>query len=132
MTMPLSAPQANGDADGDGAILDAIERFVERSILPVAHDLEARDEYPHGIVEEMKDLGLFGATIAPEYRRARPVGGDLFGDHRADYGGVDVDLRHRQFAPDHGGGGPALRHRAAEGALPAEIRDRRTARRHRA
>ena len=67
MTMPLSAPQANGDADGDGAILDAIERFVERSILPVAHDLEARDEYPHGIVEEMKDLGLFGATIAPEY-----------------------------------------------------------------
>ena len=67
MTMAMSAPQAEGDADGDGAILDAIERFVERSILPVAHDLEARDEYPHGIVEEMKDLGLFGATIAPEY-----------------------------------------------------------------
>ena len=67
MTMAMSAPQAECDADGDGAILDAIDRFVERSILPVAHDLEAKDEYPHGIVEEMKDLGLFGATIAPEY-----------------------------------------------------------------
>ena len=63
MSLTMNAPPA----DGDGAILDAIDRFVERSILPVAHDLEARDEYPHGIVEEMKDLGLFGATIAPEY-----------------------------------------------------------------
>ena len=54
-------------SDGDAAILDAIDRFVERSILPVAHDLEAKDEYPHAIVEEMKALGLFGATIAPEY-----------------------------------------------------------------
>ncbi len=63
MTGPAAAPQA----DGDAAILDAIDRFVERSILPVAHDLEARDEYPHEIVAEMKELGLFGATIAPEY-----------------------------------------------------------------
>ena len=54
-------------SDGDAAILDAIDRFVERSILPVAHDLEAKDEYPHAIVEDMKELGLFGATIAPEY-----------------------------------------------------------------
>ena len=54
-------------SDGDAAILDAIDRFVERSILPVAHDLEAKDEYPHAIVEEMKELGLFGATIAPDY-----------------------------------------------------------------
>ena len=54
-------------SDSDAAILDAIDRFVERSILPVAHDLEAKDEYPHAIVEEMKDLGLFGATIAPDY-----------------------------------------------------------------
>lgn len=51
----------------DAAILDAVDRFVERSILPVAHDLESKDEYPHQIVEDMKELGLFGATIAPEY-----------------------------------------------------------------
>jgi len=51
----------------DAAILDAVDRFVERSIVPVAHDLEQKDEYPHQIVEDMKELGLFGATIAPEY-----------------------------------------------------------------
>jgi len=55
------------NTDDDAAILDAVDRFVERSILPVAHDLESKDEYPHQIVEDMKELGLFGATIAPEY-----------------------------------------------------------------
>jgi alkylation response protein AidB-like acyl-CoA dehydrogenase len=57
----------SAEMSDDAAILDAVDRFVERSILPVAHELEARDEYPHQIVEEMKELGLFGATIAPEY-----------------------------------------------------------------
>ncbi|MXW91294.1 MAG: acyl-CoA dehydrogenase, partial [Rhodospirillaceae bacterium] len=47
----MNAPPA-ADAGADAAILDAIDRFVERSILPVAHDLEAKDEYPHGIVED--------------------------------------------------------------------------------
>jgi alkylation response protein AidB-like acyl-CoA dehydrogenase len=31
------------------------------------HALEAADEYPHEIVEKMKDMGLFGCLIAPEY-----------------------------------------------------------------
>jgi len=55
------------DVGNDAAILDAVDRFVERSILPVAHDLEQKDEYPRQIVEDMKKLGLFGATIAPKY-----------------------------------------------------------------
>jgi alkylation response protein AidB-like acyl-CoA dehydrogenase len=48
-------------------ILDAVDRFLERDVAPVAHDLEARDEWPAEIVERMKDLGLFGATIGEEY-----------------------------------------------------------------
>jgi len=51
----------------DGLILDAVDRFLERSVRPVAKSLELADEYPHAIVDEMKTLGLFGATIAPEH-----------------------------------------------------------------
>ena len=55
-----------GAADED-LILDSVERFLERDVKPYAHELEAADAYPGGIVEKMKELGLFGATIAPEY-----------------------------------------------------------------
>jgi alkylation response protein AidB-like acyl-CoA dehydrogenase len=48
-------------------ILDSIDRFLERDVRPVAHELEASDTYPGEIVEKMKELGLFGATIAREY-----------------------------------------------------------------
>src|SRR4029453_11923814 len=41
--------------------------FVDNEILPVATDLEHRDEYPAAIVEAMKEMGLFGLTIPEEY-----------------------------------------------------------------
>ncbi|MCH7711153.1 MAG: acyl-CoA dehydrogenase family protein, partial [Proteobacteria bacterium] len=51
----------------EALILDSIERFVARDVKPVAHELEAADAYPSEIVEKMKEIGLFGATVAPEY-----------------------------------------------------------------
>jgi alkylation response protein AidB-like acyl-CoA dehydrogenase len=51
----------------DQIILDAIEKFLEREVRPVARDLELEDAYPHEIVEKMKALGLFGATIGTQY-----------------------------------------------------------------
>ena len=44
-------------------ILDTVRRFVEREVVPVASRYEHADEYPHDLVERMKELGLFGATI---------------------------------------------------------------------
>ena len=49
------------------AILDAIDKWLEKKVAPVAMQLEHDDEYPHALVEDMKDLGLFGALIDPEY-----------------------------------------------------------------
>ena len=51
----------------EALILDSIERFIARDVKPVAHELEAADAYPSEIVEKMKELGLFGATVAPQY-----------------------------------------------------------------
>jgi len=53
--------------EDDRAILDAIEVWVEKSLRPAAKRFDHADEYPHDIVEEMKALGLFGATIGREY-----------------------------------------------------------------
>ncbi|SDG23218.1 acyl-CoA dehydrogenase family protein [Thalassobaculum litoreum] len=64
--MAVAEDQAALD-EQEALILDAVDRFLERDVRPVAHDLEARDEWPAKIVEKMKDLGLFGATIGEEY-----------------------------------------------------------------
>ncbi|HEX7375361.1 MAG TPA: acyl-CoA dehydrogenase family protein [Steroidobacteraceae bacterium] len=51
----------------DAQILDTIDRWVEKEVKPIARKFDQADEYPHDLVEQMKELGLFGATIAPEY-----------------------------------------------------------------
>ena len=48
-------------------ILAAVRRFVEKDVLPVASELEHRDEYPAALVRTMRAMGLFGATIPAEY-----------------------------------------------------------------
>jgi alkylation response protein AidB-like acyl-CoA dehydrogenase len=48
-------------------MVDAIRRFVEREVVPTASALEHRNEYPHQLVERMKELGLFGATIPADF-----------------------------------------------------------------
>ena len=40
---------------------------MDKEILPVATELEHRDEYPTRIVEGLKELGLFGLMIPEEY-----------------------------------------------------------------
>ncbi len=48
-------------------VLDAVNAFLEREVRPVARELELADAYPAEIVEKMKALGLFGATIGEVY-----------------------------------------------------------------
>src|ERR671924_1634884 len=60
--------------DEQRAILEMIRRFVDEQIIPKAEHYDHEDEFPEPIVEQMKELGLFGVTI-PE-----------------DYGGMGLDL----------------------------------------
>lgn len=60
----MNTPTPNPD---DVLILDSIDRFLERDVRPVVRELEANDVYPQKIVDRLVELGLFGATIAPEY-----------------------------------------------------------------
>jgi len=51
----------------DREVVEAVRRFVDRDVIPVASELEHNDEYPHALVARMKELGLFGATIPSQY-----------------------------------------------------------------
>jgi alkylation response protein AidB-like acyl-CoA dehydrogenase len=54
-------------AEDEAQLLDTIDRWVEKEVKPIAQEHDQEDKYPHALVEQMKELGLFGATIAPEY-----------------------------------------------------------------
>jgi alkylation response protein AidB-like acyl-CoA dehydrogenase len=51
----------------DREVVEAVRRFVDRDVIPAASELEHNDEYPHALVAQMKELGLFGATIPEAY-----------------------------------------------------------------
>jgi alkylation response protein AidB-like acyl-CoA dehydrogenase len=48
-------------------ILKVVRQFVEKEILPVATELEHKDEYPADIVEGLKEPGIFGLMIPEEF-----------------------------------------------------------------
>jgi alkylation response protein AidB-like acyl-CoA dehydrogenase len=48
-------------------LLRSIDRWLERDVKPVVKQHDHEDRYPSEIVEQMKALGLFGATINPNY-----------------------------------------------------------------
>jgi alkylation response protein AidB-like acyl-CoA dehydrogenase len=56
-----------GLTDVQQEILKAVRVFVDEQILPVATELEHKDEYPTQIVEGMKEMGIFGLMIPEEY-----------------------------------------------------------------
>ncbi len=56
-----------GLTDDQTEILKVVRQFVEKEIIPVATDLEHKDEYPTDIVEGLKELGIFGLMIPEEF-----------------------------------------------------------------
>jgi alkylation response protein AidB-like acyl-CoA dehydrogenase len=59
--------QTEGLTEFEQDILATVRDFTVREIIPVATELEHRDEYPAKIVEGLKKLGLFGLTIPEAY-----------------------------------------------------------------
>jgi alkylation response protein AidB-like acyl-CoA dehydrogenase len=53
--------------DEQKAIIEMVRQFVDEQIIPKAEHYDGADEYPEPIVEQMKELGLFGVTIPEEH-----------------------------------------------------------------
>lgn len=54
-------------AEQDRLILSSVDSFLQRDVRPHVHAMDKDDVYPAEIVEQMKELGLFGATIPAMY-----------------------------------------------------------------
>ncbi len=55
------------DPETFDALIDTVRRFVAERLRPLEADVEAADAIPEAVVAEMKDMGLFGLSIAEEY-----------------------------------------------------------------
>ena len=105
-------------------ITEMVRQFADEQIIPNAEHYDHEDSFPEPIVEQMKELGLFGVTIPEEY------------------GGMGLDLTTYAMIVEELSRGwisisgvvnthfigsyllDEVRHRRAEGLLPAEDGDR--------
>jgi len=68
MTLPIVHPKLRTiESSEESALLDAIERWLDKEVKPHVMKLEHDDIYPRQMVEDMKALGLFGAVIDPKW-----------------------------------------------------------------
>jgi alkylation response protein AidB-like acyl-CoA dehydrogenase len=65
--MVTSATGYNEYTDEQQAIIEMVRQFTDEQILPNAEHYDHEDSFPEPIVEQMKELGLFGVTIPEEY-----------------------------------------------------------------
>jgi alkylation response protein AidB-like acyl-CoA dehydrogenase len=55
------------DLADEAPLLDAIDQWIDRELKPIVREYDHADRYPTHLVEQMKELGLFGATVSREY-----------------------------------------------------------------
>ena len=55
------------DQETINQLVDLIERFVRERLIPAENQLAEEGKLPDDILQEMKELGLFGLTIPEEY-----------------------------------------------------------------
>ena len=112
--------QTDGLTEIQRDILATVRDFVNKEIIPVANELEHRDEYPTQIVDGMKQLGLFGLTIPEEHGGLGEVSAHLRAGGGGNRPGLDVHVaRHRQYPFHRRAHDRPAWHPGAEGAFPA-------------
>ena len=65
MAVATSAYTEKTDEQKD--ITAMVHQFVDEQVLPIAEEHDHEDKFPDDLVEQMKELGLFGVTIPEEY-----------------------------------------------------------------
>ena len=75
--------------DEQKAITEMVRQFVDNEVIPVAEEHDHEDSFPDAVVEQMKELGLFGVTIPEEYGG---MGGSAYDVYRTCEALARVDL----------------------------------------
>jgi alkylation response protein AidB-like acyl-CoA dehydrogenase len=56
-----------GLPEEERAVVDAVARWVDREVRPVAGRLERSGEYPAALIDQMKQMGVFGLAVPAEW-----------------------------------------------------------------
>src|SRR6266516_1711029 len=65
--MAVAVASKPTDPDDQRAITEMVRQFADEQIIPNAEHFDHEDSFPEPIVEQMKELGLFGVTIPEEH-----------------------------------------------------------------
>jgi alkylation response protein AidB-like acyl-CoA dehydrogenase len=60
-----------GLTEEEQTIVETVRDFVDRSVRPVVQQLEHANTYPEALIEQMKQLGIFGLAIPEPWGEAR-------------------------------------------------------------
>ncbi|WP_267381330.1 MULTISPECIES: acyl-CoA dehydrogenase family protein [unclassified Sphingomonas] len=55
------------DPETFDALIDTVRRFVAERLRPLEAEVEANDAIPAAVIAEMRDMGLYGLSIAEDY-----------------------------------------------------------------
>ena len=55
------------DPDTLDQLVDTVDRYVRDRLVPLEHQVAETDEIPEAVVQEMREMGLFGLTIPEAY-----------------------------------------------------------------
>ena len=55
----------------ESAVVDLVREWVDREVRPAARDLEHDNAYPAKLIDQMKELGIFGLAIPEPWGEAR-------------------------------------------------------------
>lgn len=63
----MSASNSGMDADVFEQFIDQLRRYVRERLVPAEREILETDRIPDTILQEMRDMGLFGLTMPEEY-----------------------------------------------------------------
>ena len=118
--MAVAASPYTEKTDEQKAITEMVRQFVDDEVIPIAEEHDHEDKFPDALVEQMRELGLFGVTIPEEYggHGARPH--HLRDDRRGALTRLDLGVRHREHPLHRLVPADEVRDRRAEAGVPAE------------
>ena len=101
----MNAASAEFSSEDEAQILDSVRVWLEKEVRPQVRHFDHADEYPHDIVRQMKELGLFSLMYpqswgglgmnSAEYTKNKA----LFADHWAFVSAADqAKIRGRNAA----------------------------------
>jgi alkylation response protein AidB-like acyl-CoA dehydrogenase len=65
--MAIATSPYTEKTDEQRAITEMVRQFVDGEVIPIAEEHDHEDKFPEAVVEQMRELGLFGVTIPEEH-----------------------------------------------------------------